>query len=341
MDITQDQIMAINKLLDGRAKDAEHFVSMLDEKFIIYGMDGPQRTYLAVATCAEAAVADKSNKIKLDGVTTQVASDKAMTTRVSNYFIDFNRQGEVVPKTDGGYELQRKADARATGTQRETDRADFSQRFETSKLGMGDLDDAKLRQGVGKDSQHLVGSTKALADLSGSMKNFAVRRACKFLIYDSIARGDKIVYALDDMNLTNVVKGEHINLKDAGGSVTKKKVPVCTSEIREIFRNWDYLKNHVIFFKALKKVPPPWEQPTASMAEQKLWSKYAVKRAKALKDKYGKTDNKVYSAVKSNVERTCQDFAPKPTLDAFHLSKPSLFNPKYALPVDHEAHETL
>jgi len=341
MNVTQAQIEAINKILKSGKLDSDpdHFVAMLRAPFIIYGMDDPQRTYLAIATLVETALPSNS-EVTSGAVATQAASDKTGSTRVSNYFIDFNKQGNVVAES-GGFALKRTAEPAARDGARETARAAFSQRFEASKLGLSAAENDPLIRGVAKDNQALHKTTKPLTDLTGSLKNFAVRRACKFLLYDSIQNGVKIAYALDDMDLSKVVTKQYVALKDDDGYTVKQKVPVCTSEIREIFRNWDHLADHVIFFKGFKRVPPPWNPATGTTQEVKLWADYAAKRANKLKAKYGKSNDKLYATVKSNVERAAQNFAPKPTLDAFHASKPSLFNPKYALPVDHTAHELL
>jgi hypothetical protein len=151
----------------------------------------------------------------------------------------------------------------------------------------------------------------------------------------------KVAYALDDMDMSKVFTKQHLPLKDDGGRTVKQKVPVCTSEIRELFRNWDCCKDHVVFFKEFKRVSPPWTYPTAQGNELKLWANYAAQRAKKLQAKYGKTGNELYKSIKSNVDTAVKNAVSRSTVEAFHASKPSLFNPKYALPVDNENHEKL
>jgi hypothetical protein len=84
------------------------------------------------------------------------------------------------------------------------ERTDFSQRFEASELNLRSATADSLRMGIGKDNEALRGTVKPLDKLTGSLKNFAVRRACKFLLYDSIQNGVKIAYVLDDMELFKV-----------------------------------------------------------------------------------------------------------------------------------------
>lgn len=337
MNVTKEHITAINAFLKSEKKDADHFLAMLSGKFIIYGMDDPQRTYLSIAELAEAAI--NAGKTCIAAKNIDTTSDKSLTKRVSNYFIDFNKQGNVVKRV-GGFTLQRSADTRPPDVTRESDRAEFGTRFETSSLGLTAVpDDEHLVCGVKKDNMDLYKSTKGLEDMTGSLKNFAVRRACKFLIYDSIRNGVKIAYALDDMDLSKVVARDALSLRDEAGHSVKLKVPVCTSEIREIFRNWDYLEKHVVFFKEFKRVPPPWCAPTGSAQEIRLWARYAAARARKLQAKYDKSDNKLYATVKSTLANAAKDNIPMHTVRDFHLSKPSAFNPKYALPVDHVDHE--
>ncbi|MBN3761795.1 hypothetical protein [Burkholderia sp. Ac-20365] len=339
MKVTSTHISAINAILKSgkRDFDSDHFLAMLTGQFIIYGMDEPQRNYLAIALLAEEAFKAKQVEIKEDSIKT--ATDKSVTKHVSNYFIDFNKQGNVVGQI-GGFTLNRTADLAPKDPVREADRAAFGTRFETSVLGLkASPDDAHLKWGVRKDNMGIKESSIDLKKMTGSLRNFAVRRACKFLIYDSIKDGIKIAYSLDDMNLSAVVRRDALSLRDEDGKSVKQKVPVCTSEIREIFRNWDYLEKHVVFFKDFKRVPPPWCIPTGTAADVKLWANYAAARAKKLQVKYGKANNKLYESVKNTVSEAAKNQIPPHTVRDFHLSKPSAFNPKYALPVDHEKHE--
>jgi hypothetical protein len=191
--VTEQQIKAINNIIESGKldSDSDHFLAMLAGQFIIYGMDDPQRIYLAIATFVEEALGSRAT-VTIGRVAEQAESDKATSTRVSNYFIDFDRRGNVASE-DGGFVLKREAgsgkreaEARPQDVARETARADFSERFEASKLGLSSAEDESLRSGVGKDNQALIRNPKPLAKLTDNLRNFAARRACKFLVYDSI-----------------------------------------------------------------------------------------------------------------------------------------------------------
>ena len=104
-----------------------------------------------------------------------------------------------------------------------------------------------------------------------SMRQFMVRRACKFLLYDEISvRHGRIFYALDGLTLSDVAQRAHRALDRS-----RSKVPVCTSELREIFRMWAFLQNHVAFYLHLENSEPPWK-----LSDQEQWSAYAVERSK-------------------------------------------------------------
>lgn len=123
-----------------------------------------------------------------------------------------------------------------------------------------------------------------------------VRRSCKFLLYDTITSGREIGYALDDLDLglisqyvdTSVLNVDTYALRMFQEEVTRqglpvqeRKVPVCTSELREIFRYWDFFSDHVTFYQDFFVVDPPWLRPQYAQA----WSAYARHRAEKLRGK--------------------------------------------------------
>jgi hypothetical protein len=155
-------------------------------------------------------------------------------------------------------------------------RAQFFNRFAKSDYAIGQTPYASIKQGIEKDrgdsTKDMDGRTYSEEDMV-SMRQFMVRRACKFLLYDEIEqRGGHIFYALDGLTLSDVAQGVHLDLKGR-----ESKVPVCTSELREIFRMWAYLQKHVTFYSHLNESKPPWE-----LSDQEQWSSYALKRARKL-----------------------------------------------------------
>lgn len=152
-------------------------------------------------------------------------------------------------------------------------RRQFFDRFAKSSYAIGQTSYDSVKEGIEKDWQ---GTTQDVDQLGysknniTSMRQFMVRRACKFLLYDEISeRGGRIFYALDGLTLSDVAQAAHRDL-----DISRAKVPVCTSELREIFRMWAFLRDHVTFYFHLENSEPPWK-----LSDQAEWSAYAVKRA--------------------------------------------------------------
>jgi hypothetical protein len=160
-----------------------------------------------------------------------------------------------------------------------------------------------------------------LGDLQGGgfsdqIRQFAVRRACKFLIYEGIRNGRVVAYALDDLNLDEVVNKTAREL-DAPG---RFKLPVCTSELREIFRRWDYCQTHVRFFEDLRQVSPPWHRDR----DLQGWAQYAAARAAKLAHSAGEDHPR--HAQLMTVQQLLDQKAYGQAIDAFHNAKPSEFS---------------
>jgi hypothetical protein len=153
-------------------------------------------------------------------------------------------------------------------------RQQFFERFDQTSYAIGQTLYGSVKEGIEKD---WLGTTQSV-DQSGysprnitSMRQFMVRRACKFLLYDEISiRHGRIFYALDGLTLADVAQRGYRALDRS-----RSKVPVCTSELREIFRMWAFLHNHVAFYLHLENSEPPWK-----LSDQEQWSAYAVERSK-------------------------------------------------------------
>ena len=101
----------------------------------------------------------------------------------------------------------------------------------------------------------------------------AVRRACKFGIEYISQRSDSVVhYILDEIIAKDVV-----DQTTYSNFLGKKGVPITTSELRFLFRNWYHLKyramnKRLYFYKDQKFVRAPWYGDPA------LWLPYALYR---------------------------------------------------------------
>lgn len=221
------------------------------------------------------ADADRAYNVFRKYVTQNAENDgKDILTR-SNEFIQFSGDDELKIKIGG----RRSAPAHSKNLfmsisdKAPEQRSQFFDRFSKSSYAITGTPYDSVKAGLEKDWR---GTTKDIDEdgYSGknmtSMRQFMVRRACKFLLYDEISeRKGRIFYALDGLTLTEVAKAAHRALDRS-----REKVPVCTSELREIFRMWAFLKDYVTFYLHLETSEPPWK-----LSDQADWSAYAVKRA--------------------------------------------------------------
>jgi hypothetical protein len=115
-----------------------------------------------------------------------------------------------------------------------------------------------------------VGFNPRAADIL--VDDIIVRRSCKFLLYDSIGRDQDIAYVLDDLDLNTVAQRLRVEetTDKLGPNTTERKVPVCTSELREIFRRWDFFVRHLTFYTNFVTCLEPW-----STTGQQHWATYA------------------------------------------------------------------
>jgi hypothetical protein len=148
------------------------------------------------------------------------------------------------------------------------------------------------------------------------MRQFMVRRACKFLLYDEIGeRRGRIFCALDGLTLSEVAQGAHRALDRS-----RSKVPVCTSELREIFRMWAFLQNHVTFYLHLENSEPPWK-----LSDKADWSAYAVKRdEKVIMDDAEKTEKATLLRELHDQQRYDQVIDEYHRIPAFRLKRAAI-----------------
>jgi hypothetical protein len=289
-------------ILGGKLNDssyAVHFASA--NSCMIYGANSPQVLLLTLELLTNKAI--ETHQVPLlgwmpavdlkgmvDDIRANPDKNKTLFEQVSNFWLksskSFTEQSISVDNyklpshpTSKDYREQGKRDRKLQGVLSEPGTGEFLSRMKTAGFGIGDL--------TGKDTSHFTGprakgrnmtthnNTMTVNDL---IYDYTVRRACKFLLYDSIKDKKKIVYLLDDLDIGKIaymVDPQDGKIPDYARVGDQKKVPVCTSEVREIFRYWDYLQNHVTFFKNLLRCDAPWADPTY----QEKWAAYAKHRA--------------------------------------------------------------
>lgn len=125
-----------------------------------------------------------------------------------------------------------------------------------------------------------------------------LRRACKFgvLNIDLVHPGTKIRFVLDNIDMKDVLA--KTQFQDASHPL---KVPITTSELRALFRNWKTTRGHVIFYRNQDVVQAPWD------AEPDVWHAYAEARYKKY-EKLMHTVGKAHLVVPAHSGTTTQQF---------------------------------
>jgi len=121
---------------------------------------------------------------------------------------------------------------------------------------------------------------RKLADLEGLL---AIRRACKFGLEDAVSRRKStcVHYILDEITMQDVTDKKTFPLYSGGTGV-----PITTSELRFLFRNWNRYRNSgkIIFYRAFNVCAAPW-----STDAQEGWAGYALHLLEKNKATWGET----------------------------------------------------
>lgn len=113
---------------------------------------------------------------------------------------------------------------------------------------------------------------KAKREVLNAAFDLSVRRSCKFGIeFVTQKLAGKIHYVLDGMNLEAVTTKARIT-----NTSGYQKIPICTSELRFLFRNWNKFRGRgkVIFWENFDHALPPWNRPTYAAN----WKAYGLSR---------------------------------------------------------------
>lgn len=250
----------------------------------------------------------------VDAVTTR-GVEKANWSDVANYWIKsmgIYRDGELL-------KLQKK-----TLTKEEEvfwDNFNLMQLF-LHKDWMKDVDRPDYRHKpiahTPSDSDSKAKSHSRNADIDRDLIN---RRACKYLLHQLLKEDRLIVYSLDGIDQTAVAAAAVFTIQQDGKE--KTKVPVCTTELRELFRLWDYFKGHVLFTEKLAKIDPPWVN---NISTQKDWAYYALHLARKILINE-EVDGKFIRHVALMLEKIKEkDYAE--VIRLYHSACPSLYGEK-------------
>jgi hypothetical protein len=117
---------------------------------------------------------------------------------------------------------------------------------------------------------------KTAEKLPGIVTDIAIRRSCKYGIHFFVEKKSaQLHYILDGMDIAAIVDTKRM----LNSSTNLHKVPICTSEIRYIFRHWNRLAatGRLLFYNKFNKVRAPWSND-AHMGTWPGWADYAIAR---------------------------------------------------------------
>ena len=117
---------------------------------------------------------------------------------------------------------------------------------------------------------------KTAEKLPGIVTDIAIRRSCKYGIHFFVEKKRaQLHYILDGMDIAAIVDKKRM----LNSSTNLNKVPICTSEIRYIFRHWNRLAGtgRLLFYDKFNKVRAPWVND-AHMGTWPSWADYAISR---------------------------------------------------------------
>lgn len=98
------------------------------------------------------------------------------------------------------------------------------------------------------------------SNLQQICRDLILRRVSKWFFYQAVRAGNlKVYYSLDEIDITAVARGDRVEKIDSQTSrVIFNTVPICSSELRELFRHWYKLNGKVQFVLFGMLVGAPW-----------------------------------------------------------------------------------
>lgn len=98
-----------------------------------------------------------------------------------------------------------------------------------------------------------------------------LRRSSKIGVLFATAKGGKVHFNLDQVVPDSVVHKNYPGLDVEPTQFTSKQRSITGAELRFVRRNWEYLKDKVVFYRDRQEVPAPW------VSDPELWKDYKPK----------------------------------------------------------------
>jgi hypothetical protein len=196
-----------------------------------------------------------------------------------------------------------------------------------------------------EDYAHKPGSRGIAIVKDLQYEDLICRRMCKWMLHVAAYNDQPVIYALDEIDLNSVAEAKTLEINDtvSNTGVKKLKVPVCTSELREIFRAQDKMisdkpKEGVKFFKELMPEEAPWGAKRKP-EELKPWAEYALHLTKKLLIQY--PGDRMLVAAGEEMIALCFDQKYAEIIQVYKKMKPSELLPQGAMPVKNNRKDRL
>ncbi|PHQ80559.1 MAG: hypothetical protein COB66_04505 [Coxiella sp. (in: Bacteria)] len=266
----------LEKIVNSVKDDRTHFLSTASVSkkgnILVYGTAMGQRLY---AVLYRAVQGNPSNpKAAIDQFyKTLKHTDKTIYPEVSNFWLkDGKKFGltYLVACFLSGKIDSAAADASLRLECPDPKKADEA-RFKFAQLILADSARSG-KTGIFDQDLKRDGYTFKLSSPENRATDLTTRRACKSMLETAFSTNQPVVYALDGLNLLLVANRGRVTFE---GDISKYKVPICTSEIRFLFREWDKYQGTVGFYHKLTVRETPWGPNRAPKALQ-AWASYAL-----------------------------------------------------------------
>lgn len=171
-------------------------------------------------------------------------------------------------------------------------------------------------------------NAKETGRISNHLYDVCIRRSCKYgVFYFTHVKSATLHYILDEMDMNTIVNKTMLMNETAGG----KKVPICTSELRYMFRHWNSLKDKsVLFYDGYRTCEAPWYD-TRWKSTRADWADYAIARVAKYRSSIAATMGN--SSLLSEFDRLAKffDLARTPVtarkiIESFHALPANLTN---------------
>ena len=151
-----------------------------------------------------------------------------------------------------------------------------SDRFYIKEFGLGKYSDIQQKLEGFTFEGELKKAKNDDRKIQKIIEGTILRRMCKWMVHKAVRDKMSIIYELDSIESSTVANKALVALQGKDDSNTK--IPICTSELREIFRYIDKFES-IRFFKEFLEVKAPWAVEETIKDDKdslKCWARYAI-----------------------------------------------------------------